>query len=503
MVSEVAAFGLHNARLEPVPTALPPADRAARGKAARAETPRDSHAGFRPAAGRPDPVSLLESQGASRVPELLPIRYGRMLASPYAFFRGAALLMASDLAATPVSGLTVQTCGDAHLSNFGMFASPERRLVFDINDFDETLPGPWEWDVKRLAASAEVAARHNGFDAGERHEIVVAAVARYRRAMRGLARMGEVEAWQSPAEVDELGQHYQAILGQRERRLADADLARARDRAGLHSLDKLVCLVPGPGTKTGKVRKAAKAKAGVAAVKTGELRFVTDPPLLVPLADLPEEESSSGLEAHLNGIMANYRRTLEWDRRFLIGKYQVADMARKVVGIGSVGMRCWVILLTGRDQEDRLFLQIKQAVPSVLSEFLGASPYPSHGERVVAGQRLMQAASDAFLGWHPTRSVLAQDYYVRQLRDWKFSLAAEDMDPPAMRIYAELCGQTLARAHARSGDRIAIAAYLGKSSVFDQAVADFAADYADQNERDHASLAAAVESGRVEAEPDA
>ncbi len=503
MVSEVAAFGLHNARLEPVPTALPPADRAARGKAARAEVPRDSHAGFQPAADRPDPVSLLESQAASRIPELLPIRYGRMLASPFAFFRGAALLMASDLAAAPVSGLTVQTCGDAHLSNFGIFASPERRLVFDINDFDETLPGPWEWDVKRLAASAEVAARGNGFDRKQRREIVVAAVARYRRAMRHLAGMGEVEAWQSPAEVDGLRERYLAILGRRERRLADADLARARDRAGLHSLDMLIRLVPGPPAKIRKVGKAAKVRKGAEDGKAGELRFVNDPPLLVPVADLPEEESSSGLEAHLNGIMANYRRTLEWDRRFLIGKYQVADMARKVVGVGSVGMRCWVILLTGRDEEDRLFLQVKEAVPSVLSGFLGASPYPSHGERVVAGQRLMQAASDAFLGWHPTRSVLAQDYYVRQLRDWKFSLTVEDMDPPVMRTYAELCGQTLARAHARSGDRIAIAAYLGKSSVFDKAVADFAADYADQNERDHASLAAAVENGRVEAQPDA
>jgi len=506
MVSEVAAFGLHNARLEPVPTALPPADRAARGKAARAEVPRDSHAGFRPAAGRPDPVSLLESQAVSRIPELLPIRYGRMLASPFAFFRGAALLMASDLAATPVSGLTVQACGDAHLSNFGIFASPERRLVFDINDFDETLPGPWEWDVKRLAASAEVAARGNGFDGKQRREIVVAAVARYRQTMRRLAGMGEVEAWQSPSEVDELQERYQAILSRRERRLADADLARARDRAGLHSLDKLICLVPGPAVKAGKAGKAGKAmKAGEGAEsrKAGELRFVTDPPLLVPLADLPDEEAANGLEAHLTGIMANYRRTLEWDRRFLIGKYQVADMARKVVGVGSVGMRCWVLLLTGRDQEDRLFLQVKEAVPSVLSGFVGASPYPSQGERVVAGQRLMQAASDVFLGWHPTRSVLAQDYYVRQLRDWKFSLTAEDMDPPAMRTYAELCGQTLARAHARSGDRIAIAAYLGKSSVFEKAVVGFAADYADQNERDHASLTAAVESGRVEAGPDA
>ncbi len=482
MVSEVAAFGRHNARLEPVPTALPPSDRAARGKAARAAVPRESHACFQPAVGRPDPVSLLERQAVSRIPELLPIRYGRMAASPFAFFRGAALLMAGDLADTGMSGLTVQTCGDAHLSNFGIFGSPERRLVFDINDFDETLPGPWEWDVKRLAASAEVAARENGFGRKQRRAIVVAAVARYRRAMRRLAGMGEVEAWQSPAEVDDLKKRYHTILSWRERRLADADLDRARDRAGLHSLDKLI-------------RPAAAGEGE----KKGELGFASDPPLLVPVADLPDAEAS-GLEAHLNGIITNYRRTLEWDRRYLIGKYQVADMARKVVGIGSVGMRCWVILLTGRDPADRLFLQVKEAVPSVLSGFAGNSPYPSQGERVVAGQRLMQAASDVFLGWNPTRS--AHDYYVRQLRDWKFSLAVEDMDPPVMRTYAELCGQTLARAHARSGDRIAIGAYLGKSPVFEHAVADFAASYADQNARDHASLVIAIETGRVEAEPD-
>jgi len=482
VVSEVAAFGRHNARLEPVPTALPPGDRAARGKAARAAVPRESHAYFKPAVGRPDPVSSLERQAMSRIPELLPIRYGRMAASPFAFFRGAALMMAGDLADTPASGLIVQTCGDAHLSNFGIFGSPERRLVFDINDFDETLPGPWDWDVKRLAASAEVAARENGFGRKQRHRIVVAAVARYRRAMRRLAGMGEVEAWQSPAEVDDLKKRYHTILSWRERRLADADLARARDRAGLHSLDSLIC----PAGEDGK---------------DGELRFALDPPVLVPVADLPDTEAS-GLEAHLNGIIANYRRTLEWDRRYLIGKYQVADMARKVVGIGSVGLRCWIILLTGRDREDRLFLQVKEAVPSVLSGFVGDSPYPSQGERVVAGQRLMQAASDVFLGWNPTRSVLAHDCYVRQLRDWKFSLAVEDMDPPVMLTYAELCGQTLARAHARSGDRIAIGAYLGKSPAFEQALADFAADYADQNERDHASLVTAIESGRVEAEPD-
>jgi uncharacterized protein (DUF2252 family) len=476
MTSEALANGLHRARLEPVPATATPADRVARGKAARAAVPRGSHAEFRPAADRPDPVSLLERQAKERVPELVPIRYGRMLASPFAFLRGAALPMASDLATTPVSGLTVQAGGDAHLSNFGMFASPELRLVFDVNDFDETLPGPWEWDVKRLAASAEVGARDNGFSRGERREIVQAAVARYRRAMRRLAGLGDLQVWQSPSEVDELRQRYQAILDRRERRLARADLARARDRAGMQALDKLV------------------------APTRGKPRFAADPPLLVPVAELSGDEAPAGLESHLNGIVANYRRTLEPDRQFLISRYHVADMARKVVGVGSVGTRCWLILLVGRDAQDRLFLQVKEALPSVLAAFVGDTPYSSQGQRVVAGQRLMQAASDYFLGWHRPRSGPAHDYYVRQLRDWKFSLAVEDMDPPTMRTYAQLCGQTLARAHARSGDRIAIAAYLGKSDVFDRAVAEFAAAYADQNERDLASLAAAVRSGRVEAE---
>jgi uncharacterized protein (DUF2252 family) len=477
MMSEAVANGLHRARLEPVPAGATPADRVARGKAARARVPRDSHAAFQPAADRPDPVSLLERQGTARVPELLPIRYGRMLASPFAFFRGAALPMASDLAATPVSGLTVQACGDAHLSNFGIFASPERRLVFDINDFDETLPGPWEWDVKRLAASVEVAARDNGFSGQERREIVLGAVARYRRAMRRLAGIGDLEVWQASSEVDQLRERYQAILDRRERKLAGRDLAHARDRSGIQALSRLI------------------------RTSGGRPRFAAEPPLLVPVADLPAEQAPAGLESHLQGIVANYRRTLEPDRQFLISRYQVADMARKVVGVGSVGMRCWIILLLGRDPEDRLFLQVKEAVPAVLAPFVGDTPYSSQGQRVVAGQRLMQAASDFFLGWHRPRSGPARDYYVRQLRDWKFSLAVEGMDPPTMRTYAQLCGQTLARAHARSGDRIAIAAYLGKSDVFDRAVAGFAAVYANQNERDLASLAAAVGSGRVEAEP--
>jgi Uncharacterized protein conserved in bacteria (DUF2252) len=475
MASEIA-IGLNNSRLEPAPVRLSPQERAARGKAARKAVPRDSHGVFRPAADRPDPVELLEKQAQGRVAELLPIRYGRMLASPFAFFRGAALLMARDLSPTPVTGLTVQACGDAHLSNFGIFASPERRLVFDINDFDETLPGPWEWDVKRLAASVEVAGRGNGFDDKQRRAIVLAAVGRYRTAMRGLAGLGEIDAWQLPAEVDELAERYQAILDRRERRLAGANLATARDHVGEQALDGLVRMAD------------------------GEPRFAADPPLLIPVADLPGAQASAGLENHLNGIVANYRRTLEWDRRFLISKYHVADMARKVVGIGSVGMRCWVVLLIGRDAEDRLFLQVKEAVPSVLAGFIGASPYPSQGERVVAGQRLMQAAGDVFLGWHRPRTGPGHDYYVRQLRDWKFSLAVEDMDAQVMAAYAQLCAHSLARAHARSGDRIAIGAYLGKAPEFDRAVARFAASYAEQNERDHDSLAAAVKSGRVTAE---
>jgi uncharacterized protein (DUF2252 family) len=475
MASDVAT-GLHRSRLEQAPAGHTPARRAARGRAARAALPRESHAEFRPAAGRPDPVALLGQQARGRVPELLPIRYGRMLASPFAFLRGSAALMASDLSHTPVTALTVQACGDAHLSNFGSFASPERRLVFDINDFDETLPGPWEWDVKRLAVSAEVAGRDNGFGRKQRRDIVLAAVARYRRAMRRLAGLGEIDAWQSPAEVDELSGRYRAVLDAGERRLAGADLARARDRAGQQALGRLI-------------------RAG-----GGGPRFASDPPLLVPVAELPGAQASAGLEAHLNGIVANYRRTLEWDRRFLLGKYQVTDLARKVVGIGSVGLRCWIVLLTGRDPDDRLFLQVKEAVPSVLSEFTGPTPYRSQGERVVAGQRIMQAAGDVFLGWHRTRSGPAHDYYVRQLRDWKFSMLVEHMNPPALRAYAELCAQSLARAHARSGDRIAIGGYLGKSQAFERAVAEFAASYADQNERDHAALAAAVSAGRVAAE---
>ena len=448
-----------------------------RGKAARESVPRQSHAIFEPPQRRPETVGLLEQQAASRVPELIPIRYGRMMASAFAFFRGAALPMASDLAATPATGLIVQACGDAHLANFGIFASPERRLVFDINDFDETLPAPWEWDIKRLAASIEVAGRDNGFSRTQRRAAVLAAVAQYRQTMHRFAGLGHLEVWYAHAELDEMGSQYQALLGTRERKLAAADLASAQDKDGRQTLDKLTRLV------------------------AGRPAFVSDPPLLVPLADLPSAEVG-GHELRLDRIIAGYRRTLESDRGFLIDHFEVADTARKVAGVGSVGIRCWVILLLGRDASDPLFLQLKEADASVLSAFAGASQYPNQGQRVVAGQRLMQASSDIFLGWHRARPGSAgqiTDFYLRQLRDWKFSLVIEGMGPSTMLVYGQLCGRTLARAHARSGDRIAIAAYLGSSDVFDKALAEFAAAYAEQNERDYASLSAAVASGRVTA----
>jgi uncharacterized protein (DUF2252 family) len=461
------------------PERLSPAERAARGKAARAAVPRASHAVFDPPADRPDPVALLEEQARSRVPELVPIRYGRMLASPFSYYRGAALPMAADLATTPVSGLTVQACGDAHLSNFGMYASPERKLLFDVNDFDETLPGPWEWDLKRLAASLEVAARGNGFGPKDRRQIVLAVVGRYRMSMRRLAGMDNLDIWYSDVDVQDFRRQFAGQLNARQRQAMEAAMAKARAHDSKQALGKL------------------------AQVTDGRLRIVADPPLVVPIADLlPGQIDRAGLETELHVLIGEYRRTLQSDRRVLLEQYDFTDLARKVVGVGSVGTRCWIALMLGRDENDPLFLQIKEAQASVLSPYLGASKYANQGERVVAGQRLMQAASDIFLGWQRTTGLDGQyrDFYVRQLRDWKFSFPIETMVPEGLRIYAAVCGGTLARAHARSGDRIAIAAYLGGSDVFDRAIADFAAAYADQNQRDYDALAQAAASGRVTAE---
>jgi uncharacterized protein (DUF2252 family) len=459
---------------------LTPAERAARGKTARAEVPRASHAEFDPGPDRPDPIALLEEQAKTRVPELVPVRYGRMMVSPFTYYRGAALPMASDLATTPNSGLAVQVCGDAHLSNFGIFGSADHRLVFDVNDFDETLPGPWEWDVKRLAASMEVAARDNNFADKERREIVLATVASYRQAMRSFAGMNGLDVWYARADIEQMRAEFDSELKARQRKAFDKGIAKARTRDSMQEVGKLTRMVD------------------------GQPRIIADPPLLVPVTDIiPSDMDREAFVKEVTDLIAKYRRTLETDRRYLLEQYVFADMARKVVGVGSVGTRCWIVLMLGRDGSDPLFLQVKEAEDSVLSRFLSASKYPNQGQRVVAGQRLMQASSDIFLGWQKVTDGLDgqdHDYYVRQLRDWKFSIDIQTLIPRGMRIYGQLCGWTLARAHARSGDRIAIASYLGSGDVFDKAVAQFAVAYADQNEKDHDALVSAVKSGRITAE---
>jgi len=455
-------------------------ERAARGKEARARVPRDSHGVFNPPSDRTDPISLLEEQAQTRVPELVPVRWGRMMVSPFTYYRGAALPMASDLATTPVSGLAVQACGDAHLSNFGLFGSAERRLMFDVNDFDETLPGPWEWDVKRLAASLEVAARDNGLTAKQRREVVVASAARYRQAMREFAAMTNLDVWYAHADITELRAQFDSRLRERQRRELDKGLAKARTRDSMQQLAKLTRVVD------------------------GRPRIISDPPLLVPVDELvPVERDREALEAELIELINSYKRTLETDRRYLLDQFRFCDMARKVVGVGSVGTRCWILLMLGRDSEDPLFLQVKEAEKSVLSRFVGASRYTNQGQRVVAGQRLMQASSDIFLGWQRIQAGMdgrTRDFYVRQLRDWKFSVEISLLRPEGLQLYGALCGWTLARAHARSGDRIAIASYLGGSDVFDRAIGRFASAYADQNERDYHALVDAAKAGRITAE---
>ncbi len=465
---------------------LTPAERVARGKAARNAVPRESHAVFDPAADRPDPIGLLQQQASSRLPDLVPVRYGRMMVSPFTYYRGAPLPMASDLAATAVSGLTVQACGDAHLGNFGVFGSPERRLVFDLNDFDETLPGPWEWDVKRLAASLEIAARENELPGRQRREIVMSAVGQYRAAMRGFAGMTNLEVWYARADLHDLRARFDAQLVPRQRKRVDKGMAKAQTRDSMQALAKLTRMVD------------------------GRPRILSDPPTLVPVDELTpgltDNASLTGkadLAEFMAEMISGYQRTLETDRRYLLDQYRFCDLALKVVGVGSVGTRCWIILMLGRDAADPLFLQVKEAEASVLSRFAGASGYRNQGQRVVAGQRLMQAASDIFLGWRrvDTGPEGGRDFYIRQLRDWKFSLEAESMAPAGIRMYGSLCGWALARAHACSGDRIAIAAYLGNADAFEQAVTQFAAAYADQNERDHQALLDAVASGRITARP--
>jgi uncharacterized protein (DUF2252 family) len=451
-----------------------PETRAAAGRDARKVTPPESHADFAPAAGRADPVGILQAQDAERLPELVPIRHGRMSLSPFSFLRGSAAVMAADLAAAPDTGLTVQLCGDAHLMNFGLFGSPERRLVFDINDFDETWPGPWEWDVKRLAASLAVAGRANGYGRKVRRGIVLAMAERYRLAMAEFAAMRDLDVWYARADVDDLTATLGAELDKVRRKQLDKIRTKAMTRDSLQAYKKLTTAVD------------------------GSRRIVADPPLVVPVRDLLPEMKWQELADQLRGLLAGYRESLADDRRRLFDRYEFVDMARKVVGVGSVGTRCWIVLLAGRDEHDPLLLQVKEAGQSVLA----TAPAEHEGRRVVDGQRLMQAVSDIFLGWQrvPGFDGRTRDFYVRQLRDWKGAVVAEAMEPIGMRDYAALCGWTLARAHARTGDRIAIAAYLGEDAVVDNALADFAEKYADQTERDHAALTAAVRDGRVAAQ---
>ncbi len=457
-------------------------ERIARGKNARDLAPRSSHGSWEPAADRPDPIALLEEQAESRVPELVPIRYGRMLASPFTFYRGAALVMASDLASTPRADINVQLCGDAHLTNFGLFGSPERKLMFDINDFDETLPGPWEWDVKRLAASMEVAGRDLGFSPADRRDVVTACVAEYRSQMRASAEMSTLDAWYDHRDIDQVmawvqGEVSAGSLGKREALEAGEDIDKARERDHHRVFRKRV----------GEIE--------------GQLQIVPDPPLIVPIEDLAAPGvAREEIDRSMRKLIASYRRTVG-RYHHPVEEFEYVHAARKVVGVGSVGTRAWILLMVGRDEDDPLFLQAKEAQPSVLERFVGASEHANHGRRVVVGQRLMQAASDFFLGWVRVKDLdgRTRDYYIRQLHDWKGGVEVESFRVPGARLYGRLCGATLARAHARWGDRLAIASYLGKGDAFDRAITDFSIAYADQNERDYETFAAAVDSGRLEA----
>jgi len=454
-----------------------PEDRWSAGRAARVTLPRSAHAEH-VATGRADPVALLEEQGVTRVQELLPIRYGRMLVSPFTFYRGAARIMAADLAAGPDTGMRVQLCGDAHLSNFGLFGSAERNLVFDLNDFDETSPGPFGWDVKRLATSVEIAGRDNGFTIADRAAAVEATVAEYCTAMNQFAAMKNLEVWYSRLDVDkQLGQVRENMKPSTEKR-ASKTIAAARAKDSMRAFDRLTEVVD------------------------GQRHIISDPPLVVPVSELLGRERSEDLRAELDALLNNYRATISPDHRVLLDQFHTVDLARKVVGVGSVGTRAWIILMLGRDGNDPLFLQAKEANESVLEGYAGKSTFGNHGERVVAGQRIMQATSDIFLGWERVPVANSQDgathdYYIRQLADWKGSAKIERLSPSELGVYGAMCGWTLARAHARSGDRIAIAGYLGNGKPFIKAITAFAQCYADQNEQDYEALKQAAADGRI------
>jgi uncharacterized protein (DUF2252 family) len=454
------------------------AERSAAGRALRQQTPRASQAAWAPTADRQDPAAILAAQDESRVSDLVPVRYRRMLASGFTFYRGAAAIMAADLSAAPVSGLRVQLCGDAHLSNFGAFEAPDRQLVFDINDFDETLPGPFEWDVKRLAGSLAIGGRDRNFDQRRRRAIVLASAQAYRKGMRDFAAMGEADVWYSRLDVAEIAGRWQGKVRKSDRKRFERTVAKARNKGSLRALDRLT------------------------EHRDGALRIARRPPLLVPIEDKAGDMTPTQIGETMEQLLGEYRSTLDDHSRAFVERYRYLDAGHKVVGVGSVGTRAWVALLVGRDEGDPLFLQVKQAGPSVLEPFAGASEFDHHGKRVVVGQRLMQAAGDVLLGWLSAEGPdgVRRDFYVRQLWDGKGSAEIEAMSPEAMSGYARLCGWSLARAHARTGDRFAIAAYLGKGDAFDQAIADFSEAYADQNESDFEALLDAERSGELTVE---
>jgi uncharacterized protein (DUF2252 family) len=449
------------------------------GREARKKIPRESHAAWEPKPDRPDPVSLLEAQAETRITELIPIRYGRMSASPFAFYRGAAAIMASDLATLPHTNLRVQLCGDAHISNFGGFGSPERELVLDINDFDETLPGPWEWDVKRLAASIEIAGRERDFKTKERRGLVLAAVGEYHQAMREFAEMGNLELWYLHLNLEQFQARWKMVAKPKAVKTLEEEFKQGVHRDNQRAFEKLTTRV------------------------NGKLKIAAHHPLVVPVEDLLPDERKSEFEEVIRVLIRKYRSSLQPDRRQLLENFEYLHIARKVVGVGSVGTRAWIVLFTGRDESDPLFLQVKEAQASVLEAYLPKSIYKDSGQRVVEGQRLMQAASDIFLGWERVPLGMddqPHDYYLRQLWDWKISADIETMTPDEMKVYGQMCAWTLARAHARSGDCVAIASYLGKNEAFENSLVEFANAYADQNERDYECLMEAVKNKKVKAE---
>jgi uncharacterized protein (DUF2252 family) len=497
-------------------THLSLAERTAKGNAARERTPPSSHWQWVPASDRPDPVALLEEQDITREPDLVPVRHGRMMVSPFTFYRGAARIMAADLAATPVAGLDAQLCGDAHLSNFGAFASPERRLLFDLNDFDETLPGPFEWDVKRMAASFTIAARNNGFAKADTRAATEASVTAYREAMASFAQMGTMDIWYAHLDEGELMRAARVAISELSGEAATAKKKEKADKkAGQGKAakkeskqlkrdaeqEKMAKLAEKRAQKTlakAHTRDSLQALSKLGELADGQYRIISQPPIVVPLRDLAATYGLSAEEA--DGVIREqfraYRATLQDDRRRLLERFQIVDAARKVVGVGSVGTRAFIVLLQGRDEQDPLFLQIKEATASVLEAYLPKSRYRQHGERVVAGQRMMQAASDIYLGWTKGLDV-RRHFYWRQLRDMKGSALVEGMTPLGLTFYARICGWTLARAHARSGDPVATAAYLGDGDDFDRSITDFSERYADQNEHDYQEFTGAVRSGRL------